>query len=217
MKFGLNFGLSKKGGAAPPTTFLRKLGTEFPGVANGELSASPGEIPVNSVSIIFFSQWSASGVDEAALIESFNGFNLRLTQVSNPANFCNVTAASIIFPNPDYALQQPSGNMVFSIEFPPLGEEVLWEIPPPPFSVLCPGDLSVPIGSPQASIDAVWAAWLDGFGIDEAGCLPSGNTLTSSPPGFPIPSSAGGSTTVFNNGVDDCGQVDSCQSIFNVN
>ena len=69
MKFGLNFGFQKKG-ATPPATFLRKLGTEFPGVSNGEYSASPGEMPGNSVSIVFFSQWNASGGDQAALIES---------------------------------------------------------------------------------------------------------------------------------------------------
>lgn len=87
--------------------------------------------------------------------------------------------------------------------------------PPPPLSALCPGDLTIP-DSIQPSVDAVFAAWLAGFGINEPGCVPSVSNLVSTPPGFNPPTTGAGLqvVTVVNTVTDDCGQEDICQSIF---
>ena len=107
--------------------------------------------------------------------------------------------------------------MKFGLRFGLLNKKSGPVVPPPALSALCPGDLTIPGGSDQTDVDAVFVQWMAGFGINQAGCVPSVSNLVSVPPGFTAPLvGAGGNIIVTNTVTDNCGQEDICESTFYV-
>jgi hypothetical protein len=120
-----------------------------------------------------------------------------LSELTAPS-FCG-GSVTVVYSASDDCNQTSSCVSVFTVEMAPV------------LAVTCSENQEIPACATQETVDAAFAAWLEGFTVS-GGCNPTTTGLEE----LTAPSACGGSVTVVFTATDDCDQTSSCAATFTV-